>query len=227
MSIRMIVVALSALLLGACAGPPKRDPAFATVAPRVAPAPPPANGAIYNPATRMAWFENLRARRVGDLLTIELVERTSGSKDANSEVKKSNNTQMANPTLLGYKPQFGANPGGKFSLGFDLNSSSQFKGEGSADQSNSLNGEITVTVVDVLPNGNLVVRGEKRLTINRGNEYVRISGIVRPADIDAANRVESTRLADPTIMYTGDGGVADASKIGWLARFFISAISPF
>ncbi len=226
MRLRIILI-LPIVLATACSSPPKRDPAFATVLPPAVPVQPRANGAIYNPATNMAWFENMRARRVGDILTVKLVERTSGSKDANSQIKKSNDTKFTNPTLFGYKPQFGANPAGKFSLGFDLNSSSQFKGQGDADQSNSLNGEITVTVIDVLPNGNLVVRGEKRLTINQGNEYIRVSGIVRVADIDASNTVQSTRLADPTIMYTGDGGVADASKLGWIARFFISAISPF
>ena len=84
-----------------------------------------------------------------------------------------------------------------------------------------------VTVIEVLPNGYLMVRGEKRIGINQGNEYIKLSGIVRPADIDSTNTVLSTKMADPTIVYVGEGAIADANKIGWLARFFISALFPF
>jgi flagellar L-ring protein precursor FlgH len=84
-----------------------------------------------------------------------------------------------------------------------------------------------VTVADVLPNGNLVVRGEKRVGINQGNEYVKISGIVRPLDIAADNTIASTKVADATIIYNGDGQTASANKAGWLTRFFTSVLSPF
>jgi len=112
-------------------------------------------------------------------------------------------------------------------LGFSLESEHDFSGEGDSEQNNELTGNITVTVIEVLPNGYLVVRGEKRIGINQGNEYVKVSGIVRPADIDATNTVLSTRLADPTIVYVGDGAVADSNVMGWLGRFFISALMPF
>ena len=82
-------------------------------------------------------------------------------------------------------------------------------------------------MIDVLPNGYLKIRGEKRVRLNQGNEYIRLSGIIRPTDINPDNSVESTRIADATIMYTGEGALADANKIGWLARFFISAVFPF
>ncbi|MEJ2592686.1 MAG: flagellar basal body L-ring protein FlgH, partial [Candidatus Thiodiazotropha sp.] len=94
-------------------------------------------------------------------------------------------------------------------------------------QSNKLSGNITVTVVEVLPNRNLYVRGEKRIGINQGYEYVRLAGIVRPQDITPENTVESTRIADPTISYVGEGALADANSMGWLARFFNSVLFPF
>jgi flagellar L-ring protein precursor FlgH len=108
-----------------------------------------------------------------------------------------------------------------------LTSESDFSGEGDAAQGNKLTGEVTVTVVQVLSNGNLVVRGEKRIGINQGNEYVRIAGIVRPEDIDPLNIVSSNKVGDATFQYVGEGQVADAAVMGWLSRFFISALWPF
>ena len=111
----------------------------------------------------------------------------------------------------------------------DINASSThaFAGTGESSQSNSLEGSITVMVSQVLPNGNLIVQGEKIVTLNRGPEFVRLSGIIRPEDIRGDNTVLSTRIANVEIIYGGQGEVADASKIGWLARFFISALLPF
>jgi flagellar L-ring protein precursor FlgH len=82
-------------------------------------------------------------------------------------------------------------------------------------------------VVEVLANGYLRIRGEKRIGMTGGNEYIRVSGIVRPEDIDPANRVDSTRVADATLVYVGDGQTSMASRMGWLAKFFISAMMPF
>ena len=101
-----------------------------------------------------------------------------------------------------------------------------FDGKGEATQSNQLNGEISVTVAEVYPNGTLLVRGEKLLTLNRGDEHIRISGIVRDADISADNRVPSTRVANAKITYSGNGEIARASRQGWLQRFF-TMLSPF
>jgi flagellar L-ring protein precursor FlgH len=116
-------------------------------------------------------------------------------------------------------------------LGFDLSeslkSNHSFEGKGSSDQNNSLQGDISVTVVEVLPNGSLKVRGEKRVTLNRGDEFIRLSGIVRPVDIDASNVIPSTKVADATIMYTGEGELADANRMGWLSRLFMSVLFPF
>ena len=101
-----------------------------------------------------------------------------------------------------------------------------FGGTGTADQSNALSGEISVTVAEVLPNGTMIVQGQKTLTLNRGDEFVQVRGVVRPADIDRDNRVLSTRVADARISYTGRGDVARASRQGWLNRFF-QTVSPF
>ena len=224
---------LAAIALSGCNTTPKRDPMFAPVRPVYIKPEVVNNGAIYQAGQERTWFEDMRARRVGDLITVKLVEKTEGSKENSTEIKKTQDLSIANPTILGSTPQFNvpgivplASNNGN-TLATTLGSTSSFKGEGDADQSNELSGSVTVTVIEVLPNGYLVVRGEKRIGINQGNEYVKLSGIVRPADIDSTNTVESTKIGDATILYVGDGPVADSSVVGWLAKFFISAVMPF
>lgn len=230
---RILLPLLALLILAGCNTAPKRDPAYAATRPVVPPPAPQGNGSIYQSGYERSWFEDMRARRVGDMLTVKLVEKTDASKTATTSAKKSNATSITNPTLLGSTPQFNT-PGlvplasnTNNTLGFDLQSSNDFSGEGDSTQKNELTGDITVTVAEVLPNGYLLVRGEKRLGINQGNEYIKVSGLVRPADIDSTNTVLSTRLADPTLVYVGDGPVAESNAMGWLARFFISALFPF
>ncbi len=229
----LLALLLATLVLGGCNTPPKRDPAYAPVRPPIPLSSPVDSGAIFHAGYETSWFEDLRARRVGDMITVKLVEKMKADKQANTDVKKDNSTEITNPTILGSQPQFNA-PGfiplvsnTDNNLAFSTKSNSTFKGDGKSAQSNLLEGDITVTVIDVLPNGYLMVRGEKRIGINQGNEYIRLSGTVRPADVDSTNTVLSTRLADPTIVYVGDGALADANKMGWLARFFISALFPF
>jgi flagellar L-ring protein FlgH len=228
----LLVIVATTFVVG-CNTPPKRDPDYAAVRPISPPPAPEGTGSIYKTGYSNFWFENIRARRVGDMLTIKLIEQTDATKSADTEVDKTNNTSITNPTILGSTPQFdtpsviplASNKNNN--LGASLQSSHAFDGEAESSQSNKLTGDITVTVVEVLPNGYLMVRGEKRIGINQGNEYIKLSGIVRPTDIDATNTVESTRLADPTIIYVGDGPVADSNIMGWLAKFFISTIMPF
>jgi flagellar L-ring protein precursor FlgH len=217
------LLALAVLLSGCLQSAPKRDPEFATVTP-VEPPPMPMNdGAIYHAGYAKAWVETPRARNVGDLLTIRLVEKTDAQKKSSSSVKKSNDQQISLPVVAG--KTYPASAIGQPLIG--LTSESDFSGEGDAAQGNKLTGEVTVTVVQVLSNGNLVVRGEKRIGINQGNEYVRIAGIVRPEDIDPLNIVPSNKVGDATFQYVGEGQVADAAVMGWLSRFFISALWPF
>ncbi len=214
------VILLLPLALSACMGTATQglDPAFAPVA-ALAPPPAPANGAIFQASAGYAALTSgQRAAKIGDMLTIELVERTTATK-ANSAQTGRDGSIGVTPPITGpldfIKPS-DLNMGGKQS----------FKGSGTASQSNQLSGEITVVVAAVNANGTMVVRGEKRVTLNRGDEYIRLSGIVRTADISADNRLLSNRVADARITYSGEGELARASKQGWLSRFF-SAVSPF
>jgi flagellar L-ring protein FlgH len=179
----------------------------------------PANGGIFQANDGYAaLYEGQRARRVGDPLTIVLVERTSASKSSGSKLDSSGGFSVTPPST------------GNLSLfkssDASMSGSRSFNGNGSADQANALSGEVSVTVAAVYPNGTMLVQGQKRVTLNRGDEFVQIKGIVRVADITADNRVASTRVADARIAYTGKGDVARASRQGWLSRFF-SVISPF
>lgn len=197
---------------------PKEDYSVALpVAPAAASSP--ANGSIFQASEGYAaLYEGTRARRVGDPLTIVLVERTSASKSSGSQLDSGGGFSITPPSTgnLALFRESDVAMSGKRS----------FKGSGTADQSNALSGEISVTVAQVLPNGTMLVQGQKRVTLNRGDEFVQIKGIVRPTDIDANNRIASTRVADARISYTGKGDVARASRQGWLSRFF-QAVSPF
>lgn len=230
---RVVLLCVCVMSLAACQSLPERDPAYAAVRPVALPLIQASNGSIYQAGYDVRLFEDSRARRVGDLLTITLVETTRASKQSATDLSKSNDSTIANPTILGSTPQFNT-PGflplasnRANNLGFGLSSSNEFSGDSSSTQSNSLSGSITVTVAEVLPNGYMVIRGEKVTSLNQGHEYVRISGIVRPIDIRPDNTILSTKIADAQISYTGSGATADTNKIGWLARFFISSLFPF
>ncbi len=227
----MVLCSLS--LTSACQTQAKRDPAFAAVRPTLPPVEPESNGSIYKPGFDTRLFEDLKARRVGDILTVVLNEVTTAQKAATTDVTKSATSTITNPTILGATPEFSLpkftplSATQDLNLGSSLSSDHSLGGDGSAEQSNLLTGNIPVSVVEVLPNGNLIVRGEKRVTINNGVEYVQLSGIVRPVDILTNNTVKSSQIADATINYTGEGAIADSNKNGWLARFFNSPFMPF
>jgi len=179
----------------------------------------PANGAIFQVARGYTPLTSgARAGAVGDILTIALVERTQATKAAGQTTARDGSFGLTPPTT---------GPLALFSPSdLKLGGGQSFKGQGQAAQSNALSGELSVTVAEVYPNGTMLVRGEKRMTLNRGEEQVQLSGIVRLADIGPDNRVASTRVADARITYAGTGEVARASRQGWLSRFF-SAVSPF
>lgn len=192
---------------------------YAPTAPPPVTAPQPANGAIFQASSGYsALYEGNRARRVGDNITILLVEQTVAQKVAGSTTARSGNIGLTPPKVgpLSFVPDGALQASGD----------QGFNGKGTAEQSNKLQGEVSVTVSQVLPNGNMLVRGQKTVTLNRGDEFIQISGIVRPADVDSFNRVLSTRVADARITYTGRGDVQRASRQGWLQRFF-SMLSPF
>jgi flagellar L-ring protein precursor FlgH len=181
------------------------------------------NGAIYQSGQDVRLFENTVARRVGDTLTIRLVENMDASKSSSTSTKKGTAVEMTGPTIAG-RP---VTVNGVEVLAGAVDNNSTFDGEGSSRQSNSIFGDITVTVAKRWPNGNLFVRGEKWITINQGREYVRVSGIVRAVDIEPDNSVPSTRIADARISYAGRGALADANRPGLLSRFFNSPWLPF
>jgi flagellar L-ring protein precursor FlgH len=168
-------------------------------------------------------FENAVARRVGDTLTVRLNERTNASKSSSTSTSKSTNVDLPGPTIAG-RP---VTVNGTEILNTQIENSTSFDGEGDSSQSNRLEGDITVTVAQRLPNGNLLVRGQKWITINQGREYVRIQGIVRPIDIDPDNSISSLKVADAQIAYGGKGALNDAATPGLLARFFNAPWLPF
>lgn len=224
-----IVLGIS-LLIGACSSMPQsslRDPTYSPVIAATVKRPDPqhlaASGSIYNPGTNRFLFEDYRARRVGDILTVILEEKTNADKKASTATAKNSSIGMPAPKLFGR----GVSIWGRKVLDSEASAKVDFAGEGGSSQSNSLKGNITVTVAQVLPNGFLVVRGEKLMALNQGSEVVRIKGIVRPVDITSANTIKSQQIANAEITYKGKGMIADSNDAGWLTRFFNSGWWPF
>jgi len=221
MILRLLALGLGALSLAGC-GTTKifRDEPWPTVS--QTPAAPPAanNGAIFQAQSgHMPLFEDLRPRRVGDILTILVNEQVSASKNASSSAVRSASGGLAFEQL----------PDALESLakyGFDLSAEQAFNGGGGSRANNTFTGTITVSVQEVLGNGNLRVAGEKQIAINRGTEYIRFSGVVNPRTIGGQNAVPSTQVADARIQYTGDGYISEAQRMGWLQRFFLN-VAPY
>jgi flagellar L-ring protein FlgH len=181
------------------------------------------NGAIYQAGTDVALFENATARRVGDIVTIRLVEATQASKSSSTTTSKKTSIELPGPTIAGRPVTVNGTPILETSVGNE----SSFDGNGGSAQSNQLTGDITVAVVRRMPNGNLLVRGQKWIGINQGREYIRIQGVIRPIDVQPDNSIESTKVANASISYGGKGALADANAPGLLARFFNSPWLPF
>jgi flagellar L-ring protein precursor FlgH len=218
---RCVLCVAVALLLSACAAvaPPQvRPPAFdepppvARSAPRKA-----AGGGVF--VTEAAWSltSDSRAFRPGDVVTVVLQETTQASKKADTRFGKDSGVSVA-PSVFGSRTL-------NTTVGVDAQR--DFSGSASSTQQNTLQGAITVIVQEVLPNGLLLISGEKTLHLNQGEEFVRLRGYVRAGDIDNDNRVSSQRIANARIAYSGEGSLADANSAGWLARFFVSPWVPF
>ncbi|NBF01476.1 flagellar basal body L-ring protein FlgH [Pseudomonas sp. Fl5BN2] len=219
----------SAVLVGCVAPPPKpNDPYYAPVLPRTPLPSASNNGSIYQAGFEQNLYGDRKAFRVGDIITITLNEKTAASKGANSALTKTSSNSVGLTSLFGAVPNTN-NPlgSGDLTLNAGYNGNRATKGDSKAAQSNSLTGSITVTVADVLPNGIIAVRGEKWMTLNTGDELVRIAGLVRADDIATDNTVSSTRVADARITYSGTGSFADANQPGWFDRFFLSPLFPF
>lgn len=228
------ITACLALVLTSCSYVPAApdDPRYAPVPPTRYERPQITNGAIYQSSVATPLFEDIKARRVGDTLTVVLVEKTSASKSASTKTKKDTSSTIANPTILGSTPLFNVPSALPLAstknntLAASLSSQNEFDGEGNSDQSNKLVGTITVSVADVLPNGNLSIRGEKWIGLNQGEEYIRLAGVVRPTDIDTNNQITSDKIANARITYGGRGAISDSNAVGWLQRFFTSPLWP-
>lgn len=218
-------VALLLLAAGGCTVAPDAKPGEPAYAPVAAPdmmPPPPNQGGIYHAGNSLSLFEDKRAHRIGDIITVVLAESTTSSKTADTAISKADNVQLDAGVVLGAQPKIGG-----VNMTTSVNPTRDFGGKASSDQSNSLAGTVTVMVSDVLPNGLLEVRGEKWLTLNRGEEFIRLRGYVRPEDVLPDNTIASTKVADVRITYSGKGELAESNKQGWLSRFFSSEWWPF
>lgn len=226
--IRPLARAIGAVAAAAAISAALPDPAMAKKAPKPSGfeptlpvyAPPlPANGSIFQASHGYAaLYEGNRASRIGDPLTIRLIETTTAAKSVNSKSNKGGGASITPPNegLLSF-----LNPNA-----LNASSSSTFNGQGNAAQTSSLSSTLAVTIAEVRPNGTALVRGEKQMLLSQGDEWVRFSGIVRLVDIDVDNVILSTRIADARMEYSGKGALQRASKQGWLGRFF-NVISPF
>ncbi len=180
------------------------------------------DGSIFSNARVNSLYTDIKAHRVGDIISVELNESTTAKKDASNQNEKTNDSSISALNLGGKPVTF---KGYNTSVG--LSSSHEFDGSAKASQSNSLRGNISVSVVQVLTNGNLVVRGEKWLMLTNGNEFIRITGIVRSEDVNADNTISSQKIANARIEYGGTGDFANTTEKGWLSKFFNSKWMPF
>ena len=215
------------LVLAGCAGIPEDShPLYGPVEPiDYSQLPQPENnGGLYTQGRYLSLFADVRAGQVGDIVSIVLVESTDASKSADTALDRASGIDIGNPTVFG-KPA--SLRGGEYDLSVSAESESNFAGEAESSQSNSLQGSIAVQVSEVLPNGNLVVQGEKWIRINQGDEYIRLRGIIRPQDLSPTNTIPSTRVADARISYSGIGVANETNTPGWLTRFFMSPLMPF
>ena len=224
---RIIGLFLSVAILAGCAStnqPPVQanDPSFAPVVPDYPREKIVEDGSLFRSYMANSLYSDMTARRVGDIITITLSENTNASKSAGTSTSKDTTVDLDTITGLGGQA---LNIGGQ-SVQLGVSSSNDFAGDAATNQSNSLSGNISVTVVEVLPNDNLVIRGEKWLTLNHGDEYIRLTGIIRLSDISPENEVLSTNIANARIQYSGTGSFASAQEKGWLTKFFTSSWWP-
>jgi flagellar L-ring protein precursor FlgH len=176
------------------------------------------SGGVFNADAGLSLTSDSRAFRVGDLVTVTLQETTQSSKKAGTTFNKGSTVGVTPLGILGkVLPK----------TGIDVSADRGFSGDSTSTQQNALSGAITVVVQEVMPNGLLKVSGEKVLTLNQGEEFVRLRGYLRAADIDSNNNVSSLRIANARIAYSGQGTLAEANAPGWLMRFFTGPWMPF
>lgn len=205
------------------------DPNWAPAFPKVTDTTQTNPGAIFNPGSAQMLFQDKKAHRVGDIITIVLTESTNASKNADTELGKDSDLDLSEVNLLGATNVglWGSTDNHDSSLSGSSTTSRSFKAETDTAQSNKLQGTISVTVHQVYPNGNLAVKGEKWIALNQGSEFIRVAGLIRPEDISKDNQIASTKIANAFISYGGTGPLAEANQAGWASRFFNSGWWPF
>lgn len=220
---KRIALLAGMLLLGGCATVPgEHEEPPALPQPVVKEQPRANTGAIFQTGRDQRLFENRTALRAGDLITIILEEETGASKQASTSITKDSDVDIGAPQVFGRDVTVGGNP-----LSASASANRDFSGNGNVNQQNELSGVLTAIVVDVHPSGTLVVQGQKKLTINHGDEYITLTGLIRPDDVQPDNTVSSTRVANAQVSYTGTGTLADSNRMGWMQRIFNSPLWPF
>jgi flagellar L-ring protein FlgH len=209
-------------LLSACQimnSPPPVDVRGPTqAAPVVVHTPPVSNGAIFQSSQYRPLFEDHRARLVGDALTVQIVEKVTASQSSTSSIDKGGKLSAGVSALPFVSPKAFARATATGS------SSNTFEGKGSTENTNNFSGVITATVIEVLPNGHLIIAGEKQIGVNHNVDVLRFSGQVDPRAIQAGNSVASAQIANVRIEHRGRGAQAEAQGIGWLSRFFLNVL---
>jgi len=198
------------------------DPDFAPILPEEEEQQIVPSGSLFKANYINNIYSDSKAHRIGDIISVILSENTQAKKNAKTELKKENEYTLAAVSGLGGQPV--TLNGQALQMGFEQDS--KFKGDSKADQGNSLSGNISVHVLKVLQNGNLMIRGEKWITLNNGDEYIRLTGIIRSKDINSNNTVLSSKVANARIQYAGTGTFADVNEQGWLSQFFSSSWWP-
>lgn len=219
--LRIPAILLALAAAGCSTVPPTNVHQPMSVRPEQQARPAPADGAIFQDGTaRLLLFNDRRARFVGDTIMVTIEERLQASNTTSSSAKREGETTASVPTIAGML--------GKTFQGLDVSASSSnsHAGSGGASTNNILTGSIAVTVIEVFPNGNLLVSGEKQVSIGTNTEYIRFSGVVNPNNVTASNSVSSTRVADARIEFRGSGYISEAQRMAWLARLFLTFL-PF
>jgi flagellar L-ring protein precursor FlgH len=194
------------------------DPDFAPILPEMEESSIIPTGSLFKSHYVNNIYSDSKAHRVGDIISVILNESTQAQKNAKTELKKANSGKLDPIIGLGGTAVNFKNT----AIQFGYNQESDFKGDSKSNQGNSLNGNISVHVLRVLPNGNLMIRGEKWMTLNNGDEYIRLTGIIRAQDISSGNTIISSKIANARIQYAGTGTFADMQEQGWLSKFFSS-----
>ena len=234
---RSLILCVMLILTTGCASVPKqasnmsktamvRQPQFETYAP-----PKPEEGSLWSEASASNLFNDIKARKIGDVITVRIVEDPEAKLDANTKTSRASSIDAAKLKFLGYmkaladkNSRLAQDPGTDDLISASFGS--KFDGKGSSDRDGHVKAYISAVVEKVLYNGNLYIRGNREIRVNNETQYITLSGIVRPEDISSSNEVSSTYVADANITYSGSGPLADKQQPGWLGRI-LDHVWPF